>query len=99
PSGARFVACPNEIYLNDGAGHFTLQTNSNVNHPWPLTTAAATFLDYDKDGKLDLFVGNFMVQYSATSGPNSYPHGYQDLLYKGEGTGVFTDVTASSGVL
>lgn len=99
PSGARFVPTPNEIYLNDGTGHFTLDTGAHVDQPWPLTTAAATFVDYDKDGKLDLFVGNFMVQYSASSGPTSYPHAYQDLLYKGDGQGGFTEVTAAANLL
>lgn len=82
PSGAEYVADSNEIYLNDGTAHFTLSQGSGVNQPWPLTTSAATFLDYDLDGKLDLFVGNFMVAY-----PNEIS--YQDDLYRNAGDGTF----------
>ncbi|MEO6573693.1 MAG: FG-GAP-like repeat-containing protein, partial [Polyangiaceae bacterium] len=39
PSGAKFVQDSNEIYLNDGKGHFTLLPTSGVDKPWPLTTA------------------------------------------------------------
>src|SRR5437763_273048 len=40
PSGTKYVADPNELYLNDGTGHFTLATTSGLNLPWPLTTVA-----------------------------------------------------------
>lgn len=91
PSGTKYVPQPNEIYLNDGTGHFTLKRDAHIADQWPLTTSSATFLDYDKDGKLDLFLGNFMVSY-----PNL--DAYPNLLFKGDGTGAFTDVSASAGV-
>ena len=84
-----YVDDPNEIYLNDGTGRFTLALGSGVNTPWPLTTSASTFLDYDHDGNLDLFVGNFMRDY-----PNL--NSYQDELYRGNGDGTFTNVTQST---
>jgi hypothetical protein len=73
----------NELYLNDGTGHFTLAPMSGVNQPWPLTTAAATFLDFDLDGKLDLYVGNFMINYPDQAS-------YASNLYRGDGAGHFT---------
>ena len=86
-----YVADPNELYLNDGAGKFTLATGSGLNARWPLTTAAAVFLDYDKDGKLDLFVGNFMIDYP-------YLDSYQDDLWRGNGDGTFTNVNAAARI-
>ena len=90
-SGTKFVATPNELYLNDGHGVFTLKVDSGVNLPWPLTTSSAVFLDADKDGKVDLFIGAFMKDY-----PD--PTSYQDELYKGNGDGTFTRVTAAAGL-
>jgi hypothetical protein len=90
PSGTKYVADTNLIYLNDGAGHFTPVMQSGVEQPWPLTTAAAVFTDYDLDGNLDLFVGNFEQVY-----PNF--DAYPNELYKGDGTGHFTRVNAQAG--
>src|SRR4051812_5600030 len=41
PSSTKYVATPNELYLNDGHGVFTLKADSGINLPWPLTTSAA----------------------------------------------------------
>lgn len=82
PSGPKFNPDSNELYLNDGAGRFSLARESRLGEPWPLTTAAAAFLDYDKDGKLDLYVGNFMISYP-------YISSYASNLYRGDGTGRF----------
>ena len=46
-----------EILLNDGKGNFKMATKSDVNHKEMYSTFAATFLDYDRDGNIDLFVG------------------------------------------
>lgn len=86
PSGPKFNPDSNELYLNDGKGRFTLAMTSGLNQPWPLTTAAAAFVDYDKDGKLDLYVGNFMIAYP-------YIASYASNLHRGDGTGRFTLAT------
>ena len=92
PQGEGYVDDPNEIYLNDGTGVFTLQTSSGIDDPWPLTTAGAAFFDYDHDGLLDLFVGNFMKNYPTLTS-------YQDELYRGLGGGAFERVTETTGIL
>jgi hypothetical protein len=59
----------------------------------PVTTCGAAFLDYDRDGNLDLFVGNWYVHY----GSGLMAHA--DRLYRGDGKGGFADVTESAGMM
>lgn len=81
----------NDLFLNDGYGHFTLAPNSEF-HTEPMqNTAGATFLDYDNDGNIDLFVGN---QY----GDSNHTKLTIDQLYRGNGDGSFTNVTSVSGI-
>jgi enediyne biosynthesis protein E4 len=79
-----------ELMLNDGTGHFTLgPENSDARSAAsPESPAGATFVDYDRDGFLDLWV----TQYEYQNAP------LQDHLYRGDGTGHFTDVTDAAGL-
>ncbi len=79
------------ILLNDGSGHFTPAPTSDISPNEEWSTSAASFLDYDRDGNIDLWVGNWYVQYG-------YLNGLQDRLYRGNGDGTFTDVTATAGL-
>ncbi len=78
-----------EIYLNDGAGHFDLLPDSGVELAAPKRTSSATFVDYNLDGVLDLFVG---IHYTATGSLQA------PLLYRGNGDGTFEDVTSATKV-
>ncbi len=79
----------NDLLLNDGLGHFTLSPNSTF-HTDPLyNTAGEVFLDYDNDGKIDLYIGNWYNPDSTLT---------LDQLYHGNGDGSFTNVTTSSGI-
>jgi len=75
-------------------------------------STAAAFADYDNDGDLDLFVANyvrwskeidFQVDYRlvgvgrAYGPPNNY-EGTYPYLYRNEGDGTFSDVSAAAGV-
>ncbi len=80
------------IWLNDGKGAFAKVAKSGVEEP-AATTCAACFLDYDRDGKPDLYVGNWYREYGA----NYVCH--PSRLYKGAGDGRFVDVTEAAGLL
>ncbi|MHC4974922.1 MAG: CRTAC1 family protein [Planctomycetota bacterium] len=101
---------PNVLYRNDGDGTFTDVTEAaGVGHPGWGTSCA--FVDYDGDGDLDLFVVNYVIwsvdteiECRAGSGARDYckPANYhapaQDVLYRNDGDGTFTDVTEAAGI-
>lgn len=75
-------------------------------------STACAFLDYDNDGDLDLYVGNYVrwspeidreVNYTLVGvgrayGPPMNFEGAFPHLYRNNGNGTFTDVSATSGV-
>ncbi|HEY2930808.1 MAG TPA: CRTAC1 family protein [Acidobacteriota bacterium] len=105
----------NTLYRNRGDGSFEDATAkahlSNANSSRRLWSVAAGWFDYDADGKLDLFVVNYLtwnpenerVCPNATAGYRIYcdPRYYEGLvnsLYHNNGDGTFTDVSAQSGI-
>ena len=72
----------NQLYLNDGAGVFSDATATRLPAETTISRALA-LADFDRDGDLDLFVGN--------SGRNR--------LYRNDGTGTFTDVSGNLPVV
>jgi hypothetical protein len=104
----------NVLYHNNGDGTFTDVTKSaGLMNAEPRFGSGCTFLDYDRDGKLDLFVSNYVTLDLATvpragqskdcnsqgvfCGPRGLPYG-KHSLYRNNGDGTFTDVTAKSGI-
>ncbi len=77
------------VFLNDGLGRFSAVNPSGLEYEAPV--AAAAFLDVDRDGFLDLYLGAWLLKY-----PN--PAAAPDRLYRGNGDGTFTDVTALAGL-
>ena len=104
----------NVLFRNEGNGTLTDVTEAaGLARPdpedWRLWAVAAAFLDFDNDGDLDLFVSNYCVWDPATEplcgpkGLNDYCHprnyrGLPNMLFRNEGNGTFTDVSASSGI-
>ncbi|KAF0240299.1 MAG: ASPIC/UnbV domain-containing, partial [Chitinophagaceae bacterium] len=74
----------NTIFLNDGKGNFSLKAGAlPISHT---NCGAAIPLDYDGDGKLDLFIGS-------RSEPQNYGVAPHSFLYHNEGNGVFKETT------
>jgi enediyne biosynthesis protein E4 len=111
-----FVAGVNRstLYHNNGDGTFgdvtekagLARTDPQYGRMWAV---GATWVDYDRDGWLDLFVVNY-VQWDPNTEPicekggqpdYCYPQAYRSLpnsLFRNNGDGTFTDVSATSGI-
>jgi hypothetical protein len=99
----------NQLLRNRGDGTFEDATaRAGVDDPrW---SVPAVFFDYDRDGWLDLYVGNYVDFRIAThkrctspTGMTDYcsPNAYRpepDRLFRNRGDGTFEDVTAKSGL-
>lgn len=97
----------NVFYHNNGNGTFSDITASlGLGGPEKLNqftkwSIGATFWDYNKDGKLDVMVGNFMAfdpAYFSPATPNLMPspaeyNGQSSMLYEQKSDGKFIDVT------
>ena len=107
----------NALYRNNGNGTFTDVTEqAGLLQPGPKTrwNTGCTFVDYDKDGHLDLFVANYVdfdlrTAPTPEDGPCTYKGilvacgppglpGGKNLLYHNNGNSTFTDVSEKSGM-
>lgn len=106
----------NRLYRNNGDGTFTdLTEKAGVGggdaKGRKLWSVAAAWVDYDNDGRLDLFVSNYCdwapgadpVCGGVTEGSRTYCHPdmYRSepmLLYHNNGDGTFTEVTREMGL-
>jgi hypothetical protein len=106
----------NVLYHNNGDGTFTdVSEKAGVAGNGKRWNTGCAFVDYDRDGKLDLFVANYIDMDLATapvpeSGPCLYksvmvacgPPGLQggkNILYHNNGDGTFADVSEAAGIL
>jgi enediyne biosynthesis protein E4 len=101
----------NQLFRNNCDGTFTdVSAQSRTQGVPGNWSVSAAFLDYDRDGWLDLFVGNYLSWNAATSTPCFGPSGRPDYcspnvyspqpsrLYHNNHDGTFTDVTMSAGL-
>jgi enediyne biosynthesis protein E4 len=106
----------NVLYHNNGNGTFTdVSEKAGVTGNGKRWNTGCAFVDYDRDGKLDLFVANYIDMDLKTapvpeSGPCLYKgvmvacgppglNGGKNILYRNNGDGTFTDVSESAGIL
>ncbi|MBT8326725.1 MAG: VCBS repeat-containing protein [Bacteroidia bacterium] len=80
-----------EVLLNDGNGKFTIKEDNGFEDMPRLNTQGISFLDFDKDGILDVFLANWSVDHTQ----NVFQH---DALLRGNGDGSFTDYSFASGI-
>jgi hypothetical protein len=100
----------NRLFRNTGDGRFVDVTRSSGLDGREAFSTSATWVDIDRDGKLDLFVCNYVkwsaehdVFCSLDGRQKSYctPEAYRGetcWLFRNNGDGTFTDITATSGV-
>jgi enediyne biosynthesis protein E4 len=105
----------NVLYHNNGNGTFTdVSEKAGVAGKKTRWGTGCAFVDYDRDGHLDLFVANYIALDLATapvpeSGPCLYKGvmvacgppglaGDTNILYHNNGNGTFTDVSEAAGI-
>jgi enediyne biosynthesis protein E4 len=105
----------NALFRNNGNGTFTEVTKeAGLLQSRLRWNSGCTFLDYDKDGRLDLFVGNY-IDFDVKTAPLpedakcTYKgitvacgppglEGGKNLLYHNKGDGTFEDVSERAGM-
>jgi hypothetical protein len=105
----------NALFHNNGNGTFTdVTSKAGLTQTTMRWNSGCAFFDYDRDGHLDLFVGNYIDLDLKTaplpeSGPCTYkgimvacgPPGLapgKNILYRNNGNGSFRDVSEKSGI-
>ena len=105
----------NVLYRNNGNGSFTdVTAKAGLTQAKTRWNTGCAFLDYDKDGHLDLFVANY-IDFDIKTAPLpeaagcAYKgiqvacgppglEGGKNILYRNNGDGTFTDVSQKSGM-
>jgi hypothetical protein len=103
----------NTLYRNNGDGTFhDVTKEAGLLNPHARFGSGCAFVDYDRDGRLDLFVSNYLTfdiesvpragqskscSESLFCGPRGLPYG-RHSLYHNNGDGTFTDVTEAAGI-
>jgi hypothetical protein len=103
----------NALYRNNGNGTFTDVTKeAGLLNAQSRFGSGCAFVDYNRDGRLDLFVSNYLTfdidsvpragqskscSESLFCGPRGLPYG-RHSLYHNNGDGTFTEVTEAAGI-
>lgn len=98
---------PNTLYKNNGNGTFSNVTKKAGIAGGKECSVGAVWLDFDNDGLLDLYVGNYLnfdPEYKYYYAPDGFPgplayDSQPDILYHNKGDGTFEDVTEKMGIV
>ncbi len=96
PSGGDTILMrPDTLWRNNGDGTFTnVFGESGIRNYAP--TVTPIWFDFDRDGYLDLFISNGRIDTGANA---TYTEiFFQDRLWRNNGDGTFSDVTADVGI-
>ncbi len=109
-----FVTCvgSNKLFRNDGGRFSDISEQAGVAGDATQWSTAAGWFDYDNDGDLDLFVGNYVKwsrefdaaqEFKLTGDIRAYGRpqefdGAFPYLYRNDGEGKFVDVSKDSGI-
>ena len=100
---------PDILYRNNGHGTFSNATRVAKVGGDGRWSSSAAFLDYDNDSDLDLYVASYLDHSFENNkicgfesimtycSPDSY-NGVNDVLYRNNGDGTFTDVSQEAGI-
>jgi hypothetical protein len=97
----------NTLYKNNGDGTFKDVTKRAMVGGGKECSIGAVWLDFDNDGLLDLYVGNYLnfdPEYKYYYAPDGFPgplayDSQADILYHNKGDGSFEDVTKKMGIV
>ncbi len=94
-----FSGQTNSLYRNDGGGMFTYTTeNAGLAGPtWHHLGFGVAFLDYNRDGILDLVVGNGHVNTKIEQASVGVTYAQPKGLYRNRGDGTFESASADRG--
>jgi hypothetical protein len=102
----------NRLFRNEGGQFQDITADAGVGGAADSWSTSASFVDIDNDGDLDLFVANYVrwsrqidldVNFQLTGigrayGPPNAFEGTFNYLYRNEGNGGFSDISAASGI-
>lgn len=103
---------PNRLLRNDGGKFVDVTDEAGVAGPEDAWGTSCGWFDYDKDGRLDLFVCNYVVwsrefdlaqNFQLTGGGRAYGRpqnfaGVHPILFRNKGDGAFENVSESAGI-
>lgn len=97
----------NKLYENRGDGSFKNITKKASVGGGEKCSVGAVWLDFDNDGLLDLYVGNYLnydPEYTYYYAPDGFPgplayDSQKDVLFKNMGNSEFEDVTEQMGII